>query len=69
MKKGLRLDSVAVILQSLRLNDRPDEEGIKTSICWKTSISTGLNDRPDEEGIKTAIRHGIACGVRFERQT
>ena len=39
------------------MNDRPDEEGIKTFSAPRPSSSfQGLNDRPDEEGIKTAVR-------------
>ena len=40
-------------MKSTCLNDRPDEEGIKTYGSTNIFFKYCLNDRPDEEGIKT----------------
>ena len=53
MKKGLRPRSRTGMVQPGNLNQRPDEEGIKTPAVVLWLASRNLNQRPDEEGIKT----------------
>jgi len=69
MKKGLRHKVPAVVGLQLRNTDRPDEEGIKTTLAFAPSAMQGNTDRPDEEGIKTVVAQ---VGVEVElkhRQT
>ena len=70
MKKGLRRLDKDVVDPKVNLNQRPDEEGIKTSSSLAAAWSSPyLNQRPDEEGIKTAPTRAIVARVRFEPTT
>ncbi len=56
MKKGLRRGRWQPYIIFKRLNDWPDEEGIKTFSVCQSPYAGRLNDWPDEEGIKTTDR-------------
>ena len=64
MKKGLRRARLGRCGLRSDLNQRPDEEGIKTYVTLLLPTAADLNQRPDEEGIKTRGSARDEPGVR-----